>query len=132
MAHKALRLGAAALALAGALATSGIAAADATDDYPISNRILKTPCTAEQIMAAARDVEPVYYERYMIDYNTNPPAINKAPKTASTGSSPWTTPAAANTPKTPPPTPFSRTWPGAGPTGPNCSSTTKAWPPTPS
>jgi hypothetical protein len=72
MAHKALRLGAAALALAGALATSGIAAADATDDYPIPNRILKTPCTAEQIMAAARDVEPVYYERYMIDYNNKP------------------------------------------------------------
>ncbi|MDT0550419.1 DUF5078 domain-containing protein, partial [Streptomyces lonegramiae] len=32
------------------------------------------PCTAEQIMAAARDVEPVYYERYMIDYNNKPVA----------------------------------------------------------
>ena len=45
------------------------ASADATDDYPIPNRMLKTTCTAEQIMAAARDVEPIYYERYMIDYN---------------------------------------------------------------
>ena len=72
MMHKTIRLGVAAAALAGALATSGIASADATDDYPIPNRILKTPCTAEQIMAAARDVEPVYYERYMIDYNNKP------------------------------------------------------------
>jgi uncharacterized protein DUF5078 len=72
MTHKTIRLGLAAAALAGALATSGIASADATDDYPIPNRILKTPCTAEQIMAAARDVEPVYYERYMIDYNNKP------------------------------------------------------------
>ncbi|MCV7353824.1 DUF5078 domain-containing protein, partial [Mycolicibacterium fluoranthenivorans] len=58
------RIGLAAAALAGAIttgiATSGIASADATDDYPIPNRILRTPCTAEQIMAAARDVEPVY------------------------------------------------------------------------
>jgi len=33
------------------------AAADATDDYPIPNRILKTTCTVDQYMAAARDVE---------------------------------------------------------------------------
>ncbi|MEE6169649.1 MULTISPECIES: DUF5078 domain-containing protein [unclassified Mycolicibacterium] len=44
-----------------------IASADATDDHPIPNRILKTPCTAEQIVA--RDVEPVCHERHMIDYN---------------------------------------------------------------
>jgi hypothetical protein len=60
------------------VATPGFASADATDDYPIPNRILKTTCTAEQIMAAARDVEPVYYERYMIDYNNHSPEIQQA------------------------------------------------------
>ncbi|MGV0740735.1 DUF5078 domain-containing protein, partial [Mycobacterium syngnathidarum] len=77
-----IRTSVAACAVAGSLAGAGIAtgltvgtaSADATDDYPIPNRILKTPCTAEQIMAAARDVEPVYYERYMIDYNNKPVA----------------------------------------------------------
>ncbi|TPW95438.1 DUF5078 domain-containing protein, partial [Mycolicibacterium fortuitum] len=64
-----IRTGVATCAVAAGLAGAGIASADATDDYPIPNRILRTPCTAEQIMAAARDVEPVYYERYMIDYN---------------------------------------------------------------
>ncbi|MGD9619520.1 MAG: DUF5078 domain-containing protein [Mycolicibacterium sp.] len=54
------------------------ASADATDDYPIPNRMLRTACTAEQIMAAARDVEPVYYERYMIDYNNKTPDIHQA------------------------------------------------------
>jgi Domain of unknown function (DUF5078) len=61
-----------------ALALSGIASADATDDYPIPNRMLKTTCTAEQIMAAARDTDPVYYERYMIDYNNKSPQIQQA------------------------------------------------------
>ncbi len=55
-----------------------VAIADATDDYPIPNRMLKTTCTAEQIMAAARDVAPVYYERYMIDYNNKTPDIQQA------------------------------------------------------
>ncbi len=59
-------------------ALPGIASADATDDYPIPNRMLHTTCTAEQIMAAARDVEPVYYERYMIDYNNHSPDIQRA------------------------------------------------------
>ncbi|MDA0249571.1 MAG: DUF5078 domain-containing protein [Actinomycetota bacterium] len=54
------------------------ASADATDDYPIPNRMLKTTCTAEQIMAAARDVEPIYYERYMIDYNNKSPQVQQA------------------------------------------------------
>ena len=54
------------------------ASADATDDYPIPNRMLKTTCTAEQIMAAARDVEPVYFERYMIDYNNKSPEVQQA------------------------------------------------------
>ncbi len=68
-----LRAGVAALAVsAGLAAVPGIAAADATDDYPIPNRILKTTCTVDQYMAAARDTSPVYYERYMIDYNNRP------------------------------------------------------------
>ncbi|BDY32044.1 hypothetical protein BN978_06640 [Mycolicibacterium mageritense DSM 44476 = CIP 104973] len=70
-----IRAGIAACAVAGTLvAAPGFASADATDDYPIPNRILKTQCDAEQIMAAARDVEPIYYERYMIDYNNKPVA----------------------------------------------------------
>ena len=74
-----VRAGVAACAVVGSLVTiPGIANADATDDYPIPNRMLKTTCTAEQIMAAARDVEPVYYERYMIDYNNKSPQIHQA------------------------------------------------------
>jgi hypothetical protein len=72
------RTGAAALGVALAAALFPVAAsADATDDYPIPNRMLKTTCTAEQIMAAARDVEPVYYERYMIDYNNKSPEVQQ-------------------------------------------------------
>ncbi|ABK70611.1 DUF5078 domain-containing protein [Mycolicibacterium smegmatis] len=74
-----IRAGIAACAVAGSLAAApGIASADATDDYPIPNRIMRTPCTAEQIMAAARDVEPVYYERYMTDYKNKPPHVQQA------------------------------------------------------
>ena len=40
--------------------------------------MIVTTCDAEQIMAAARDVEPVYYERYMIDYNNKSPEIQQA------------------------------------------------------
>ena len=73
------RAGLVTLAMCGTvMATAGIASADATDDYPIPNRILKTTCTVEQIMAAARDVEPAYYERYMIDYNNHSPEIHQA------------------------------------------------------
>ena len=57
--------------------TPATAGADATDDYPIPHRMIITPCTAEQIMAAARDVEPVYYERYMIDYNNKPADVQQ-------------------------------------------------------
>ena len=64
-------------ALVAAVSPSG-ASADATDDYPIPNRMLKTTCTAEQIMAAARDVEPIYYERYMIDYNNKSAQVQQA------------------------------------------------------
>ncbi|WP_264002076.1 DUF5078 domain-containing protein, partial [Mycolicibacterium diernhoferi] len=56
------------LAAAAALTLApATASADATDNYPIPNKILHTPCTAEQILAATRDTNPVYYERYMID-----------------------------------------------------------------
>jgi hypothetical protein len=52
-----------------ALAVPAFAAADVTDAYPIPNRMLKAACTVDQYMAAVRDVEPVCYERYIIDYN---------------------------------------------------------------
>ena len=58
-------------------AAPGLAAADAGDDYPIPNRILKTTCTVDQYMAAVRDVEPVNYERYMTDYKNRPPDIQQ-------------------------------------------------------
>ena len=67
----------AALTMAASLAPAA-AGADATDDYPIPHRMIITTCDAEQIMAAARDVEPVYYERYMIDYNNKPADVQQA------------------------------------------------------
>jgi hypothetical protein len=75
----ALRTGMIALAVSGMLAAApGVAAADATEDYPIPHRMIITACTAEQILAAARDVEPVYYERYMIDYNNHSSVIQQS------------------------------------------------------
>jgi len=65
-------------ALSVLIGAPAVASADATDDYPIPNRILRTTCSAEQIMAAARDVKPVYYERYMIDYNNKSPELQQA------------------------------------------------------
>src|ERR1700757_3612872 len=50
----------------------GCSSNDSTDDFPIPRRMISTTCTAEQLMAAARDFEPVYYQRYMIDYNNHP------------------------------------------------------------
>ena len=74
-----IRMGAAAAALGmAALALPATASADASDDYPIPHRMIITTCTAEQIMAAARDVTPVYYERYMIDYNNKPADVQQA------------------------------------------------------
>jgi hypothetical protein len=74
-----VRAGVAALAVGASLAAvPGIASADATDDYPIPNRMLKTTCTVDQYMAAARDVEPIYYQRYMIDYNNRPVDVENA------------------------------------------------------
>jgi porphobilinogen synthase len=44
----------AALTIASTSLAPAIAGADASDDYPIPNRMIKTTCDAEQIMAAAR------------------------------------------------------------------------------
>jgi Domain of unknown function (DUF5078) len=63
---------------AGLAAVPGIASADASDDYPIPHRMIVTTCTAEQILAAARDVTPVYYERYMIDMHNKSPDVQQA------------------------------------------------------
>src|SRR5262249_1816876 len=74
-----LRVGSAALAVSAILAAApGVAAADATEDYPIPHRMIVTTCTAEQILAAARDVEPIYYQRYLIDYNNHSSAIQQS------------------------------------------------------
>jgi hypothetical protein len=54
------------------------ASADATDDYPIPHRMIVTTCTAEQILAAARDYEPIYYERYIIDKHNKSPQVQQA------------------------------------------------------
>src|SRR5258708_11974733 len=70
-----LRGGAAMIALGiCGVAFAGSAAADATDDYPIPHRMIITTCTAEQILAAARDFAPIYYQRYIIDKHNRPPA----------------------------------------------------------
>jgi hypothetical protein len=60
-----------------AIAFAVTAAADGTDDYPIPHRMIVTSCTAEQILAAARDYEPIYYERYMIDKHNKPPEVQQ-------------------------------------------------------
>jgi len=67
--------------LAGAVAATafaGAAAADGTDDYPIPHRMIITACTAEQILAAARDFTPIYYQRYIIDKHNKPPEVRQA------------------------------------------------------
>lgn len=75
----AFRVGGAALALGIATpAFCGVAAADSTDDYPIPRRIIATTCTTEQILGAARDIVPIYYDRYMADYNNKPPEVQQA------------------------------------------------------
>ena len=66
-----------ALAISGA-AFAASAAADATDDYPIPHRMIITTCTAEQILAAARDFAPIYYQRYIIDKHNEPPEVQQA------------------------------------------------------
>src|ERR1700726_1386456 len=58
------------------------AAADSTDDFPIPRRMIATTCDTEQYLAAVRDTSPVYYQRYMIDFNNHTnlqeATINKA------------------------------------------------------
>ena len=54
------------------------ASADATDDYPIPHRMIVTTCTAEQILAAARDFTPIYYQRYIIDKHNKSPEVQQA------------------------------------------------------
>jgi hypothetical protein len=78
-ARSSLRAGIAVLAggIAGT-ALAGAAAADATDDYPIPHRMIITTCTAEQILAAARDFTPIYYEWYIIDKHNKPPEVQQA------------------------------------------------------
>ncbi|MDT5410474.1 MAG: hypothetical protein QOG14_2694 [Mycobacterium sp.] len=61
-----------------AMAFAAAAAADATDDYPIPHRMIGTTCTAEQLLAAARDFTPIYYERYIIDKHNKSPEVQQA------------------------------------------------------
>src|ERR1700744_315397 len=77
-----LRAGAVFFALGIAAAVFPKAAvADSTEDFPVPRRMIATTCDAEQYLAAARDTSPVYYQRYMIDYNNHanlqPAVINK-------------------------------------------------------
>ncbi|BBX65004.1 hypothetical protein MSAS_41780 [Mycobacterium saskatchewanense] len=68
-----LRAGALFLALGvAATALPSTARADSTEDFPIPRRMINTDCDAEQILAATRDTSPVYYQRYMIDFNNHP------------------------------------------------------------
>jgi hypothetical protein len=60
------------------MALPGVASADAADDYPIPHRMIITTCTAEQILAAARDFTPIYYERYIIDKHNKPPLVQQS------------------------------------------------------
>src|SRR5690606_3970593 len=73
-----VRSGIAMLLVAGGAAVApGVAAADSAEDYPIPRRMIHTTCDAEQILAAVRDTRPVYYERYMIDYNNKPADVQQ-------------------------------------------------------
>ena len=51
--------------------------ADSTEDYPIPRRIIHTTCDVEQYLAAVRDTNPVYYERYMIDRSNRPADVQQ-------------------------------------------------------
>jgi hypothetical protein len=58
------------------------AVADSSEDFPVPRRMIQTTCDAEQYLAAVRDTSPVYYERYMRDFdnhaNLQEATINKA------------------------------------------------------
>jgi hypothetical protein len=74
-----LRGGVAIIALGiSGVAFAGLAAADATDDYPIPHRMIVTTCTAEQILSAARDFAPIYYQRYIIDKHNKASEVQQA------------------------------------------------------
>jgi Domain of unknown function (DUF5078) len=74
-----LRGGVAIIALGmSGVAVAGSAAADATDDYPIPHWMIITTGTAEQILTAARDFTPIYYQRYIIDKHNKPPEVQQA------------------------------------------------------
>ena len=74
-----LRAGIAVLTAAiAATAFPANAAADATDDYPIPHRMIITTCTSEQVLAAARDFAPIYFERYIIDKHNRSPEVQQA------------------------------------------------------
>ncbi len=68
---------AASAAMAAALLPA-VASADATDDFPIPRRVIHTDCSAEQMLAASRDLSPIYYERYMIDMHNKPVQVQHA------------------------------------------------------
>jgi len=78
-ARSVLRAGIAALSATVAISASpATAVADSTHDYPIPHRMIVTTCTPEQILAAARDFTPIYYERYMIDKHNKSPQVQQA------------------------------------------------------
>lgn len=78
--HRSILRGAALAAVAGIAAAflPATAAADATDDFPIPRRVIATDCSAEQMLAASRDLSPIYYERYMIDMHNKPVQVQQA------------------------------------------------------
>jgi Domain of unknown function (DUF5078) len=39
--------------------------------------MIVTTCTAEQILSAARDFTPIYYERYIIDKHNKSPQVQQ-------------------------------------------------------
>ncbi len=69
---------AAAGAAVAAVLLPATASADATDDFPIPRRVIRTDCSAEQMLAASRDLSPIYYERYMIDMHNKPVQVQQA------------------------------------------------------
>lgn len=121
-----LRAAVATMAAGTVLATApGLATADSTDNYPIPNRILKTTCTVDQYMAAARDTSPVYYERYMIDYNNRPLDVQQGARDRIYWFFSLDYPGRRRIRRTPRPTSTTSRWPPAGVTGRSCSSTTR-------
>ncbi|MDT5011272.1 MAG: hypothetical protein QOH57_2889 [Mycobacterium sp.] len=73
-----VRTGLAAVAAASALTLAVPASADAGEDYPIPRRMIQTQCDTEQYLAAVRDTNPIYFERYMIDKSNRPPDVQQA------------------------------------------------------